>query len=134
FSFTAAGNCGDEIAVTFRLQDGSSDLGTVTLTFRLGQLVVNTAFSENFDGVTPPALPSGWTTSTSGAAPLWVTSSTASDTAPNSAYSASVATVGVNELVTPPISIPTGAGFQLTFRHRYLLENGFDGGVLEIKI
>ena len=138
FSFTAAGNCGDQITLTFRLQDGSSDLGTVTFTLRLGQLVVNTAFAENFDGVTPPTLPSGWTTSQTGAAPLWVTSNVASDTAPNSAYSASVPSVGVNELVTPPISIPTSTNFQLTFRHRYLFESGstigFDGGVLEIKI
>ena len=134
FSFTAAGNCGDQITLAFQLQDGSTDLGTVNFNFRLGQLVVNTAFAENFDGVTPPALPSGWTTSQSGAAPLWVTSSVASDTAPNSAYSASVPSVGVNELVTPAFNVPVGASFQLTFRHRYLFESGFDGGVLEIKI
>ncbi len=42
--------------------------------------------TENFDGVTPPALPSGWVaTNVTGPDPLWVTSSTTPDTAPNDA-------------------------------------------------
>jgi pectin methylesterase-like acyl-CoA thioesterase len=36
FSFTANGNCGDVITLTLRLQDGTTDLGTVTYTFTLG--------------------------------------------------------------------------------------------------
>jgi PKD repeat protein len=113
------------------LQDGATDLGNVSFNLVLG---VSTAiFSQNFDGVSAPALPSGWTTSTSGSQSAWVTSTSFSDTAPNAAFSTDASAVGVNELVSPPISVPSGGG-QLSFRHRYAFESGFDGGVLEIKI
>jgi len=36
FSFTANGNCGDVITLTLQLQDGTTDLGTVTYNFTLG--------------------------------------------------------------------------------------------------
>ena len=51
-----------------------------------------TTFSEDFDGVTPPALPAGWTaTNVQGPAPLWTTSHTGMptppfDTPPNAAF------------------------------------------------
>ncbi|MGH9967909.1 MAG: S8 family serine peptidase, partial [Pyrinomonadaceae bacterium] len=38
FTFTASGNCGDTLTATFQLQDGATDLGTVTFTFSLGGL------------------------------------------------------------------------------------------------
>src|SRR5205814_1827670 len=36
FSFTANGNCGDTITLTLQLQDGPTNLGTVSYTFTLG--------------------------------------------------------------------------------------------------
>ncbi|MGE0101487.1 MAG: putative Ig domain-containing protein [Blastocatellales bacterium] len=36
FTFTASGNCGGEITATLQLQDGPTDLGTVTYKFLLG--------------------------------------------------------------------------------------------------
>ena len=81
----------------------------------------STVFSENFDGVTAPALPAGWATSASGAESTWVTSTSASDTAPNAAFSPDPASVGVNELDSPPIALPAGSA-QLTFRQNYNLE------------
>ena len=45
------------------------------------------ACMENFDGVTAPALPAGWTaTNASGDTDMWVTSTIGPDTAPNSAF------------------------------------------------
>ena len=50
------------------------------------------AISENFDGVTPPALPPGWlATNAQGPPPLWVTSDSGlpmppADTTPNSLF------------------------------------------------
>lgn len=38
FSFVAAGSCGGTLTANLQLQDGASDLGTVTYTFTLGQL------------------------------------------------------------------------------------------------
>ena len=95
-------------------------------------------FSERFDGATAPALPAGWTTSASGVQSAWATQSGSIDTGPNAAYSPDPANVGVNEVVSPPIALPAGTA-QLTFRNNYDLEtgpgaDGFDGGVLEIKL
>jgi hypothetical protein len=36
FAFTAVGNCGDLITLTLKLQDGATDLGTVSYSVRLG--------------------------------------------------------------------------------------------------
>jgi PKD repeat protein len=131
FSFTAAGACGTSIAPTFQLQDGTTNLGQVTLNIPLGQTLV--VLTQNFDTVTAPNLPSGWTTSTSGTQPAWVTSTAQAATAPNAAFSGESASPGVNELDSPPITIAVNSP-QLSFQHTYNMEPGYDGGVLEIKI
>jgi PKD repeat protein len=136
FTFTANGVCGTNINPTFQLQDGSANLGTVSFSFQMGQLA--SMFSENFDGVANPALPSGWTTATTGAQSSWVTSVSSSDSAPNAVFSPDPGAVGLNELDTPVINLPASST-QLAFRHSYNLETasgstGYDGGVLEIKI
>ena len=75
FTFTAQGTCGSTITLTLALQDGATNLGTVTFTMTLGALVTTTTFSENFDGVTAPALPAGWVTAATGVEVAWVTTS-----------------------------------------------------------
>jgi uncharacterized repeat protein (TIGR01451 family) len=122
-----------------QLQDGTDNLGTLAFSFPLGKPV--SILSQNFDtGVTVPALPSGWTTTTSGGAVAWVTSSTTRDTTPNSAYAAESTSNGVAELLSPVIPISSSVA-QLSFRNSFncetdpaLLTNSFDGGVLELKI
>jgi len=133
FSFTAVGSCGGTNTVTLALQDGATSLGSVNFTFTLGQTITTTVFSENFDGVTPPALPAGWTTSATGAESPWVSTTVARDTLPNSAFAPDPTSVGLTELDSPSMVLPPTAN-QLRFRHSYFLENTFDGGVLEIKI
>jgi uncharacterized repeat protein (TIGR01451 family) len=133
FTFTAAGSCGGTDTATLQLRDGTADLGTVTFSFGLGQASMATVFSQNFDGVTAPALPAGWATSTSGAESAWVTSTAARDTAPNALFSKDPSKVGVNEVDSPAFTLPAGPA-QLTFRNNYNLETSYDGGVLEIKI
>ena len=133
FTFTAVGICGGTNTASLQLQDGTANLGTVTFSFRLGQPSLTTVFSENFDGVALPGLPAGWATSTSGAESNWVISASQSDTAPNSAFSPDASNIGVNELDSPPITLPAGPA-QLAFQQNCNLETGFDGGVLEIKI
>jgi hypothetical protein len=131
FSFTANGNCGDNITLTLQLQDGATNLGTVNYTVRLGSQA--TALVENFDGVTAPALPAGWTTTTTGIGIPWTTSTLGSDTAPNNAFGPETANVGVTNLTTPNIPVSSSSA-QLTFRNRFNLEQNFDGMVLEISI
>src|SRR5581483_3469822 len=67
-------------------------------------------FSENFDGVTAPALPTGWTTSFVNGTNCfsgsnWVTSTADPASAPNSACHTDPACVTDNYLVSPSISI-----------------------------
>ena len=91
-------------------------------------------YTENFDGVRSPALPSGWVASQGvnvTGAPLWVTSIVTPDTAPNDAFSTAPNNVLDNRLDTPmlPIGGQTNA---IRFVHSYNLESGLDGAVLEI--
>lgn len=131
FSFTANGACGTNIFATFNLTDGATNYGQVSFAIPLGQFAA--IYSQNFDGVTAPTLPSGWSTTAGGGQTAWVTTSTASDTAPNAVYSPAAASTGSNELVSATYTLFPGAT-QLSFRQRYEFESGFDGGVLEIKI
>jgi hypothetical protein len=88
--------------------------------------------TENFDGVTAPDLPAGWTaTNAAGPAPLWVTTSATPDTPPNTAFVDDPSVVSDKRLDSTPFFIE-GNMARLTFRHNNILENNFDGGVLEI--
>jgi hypothetical protein len=139
FTFTVAGTCGGTVTASIQFQDGATNLGTLTYTFTLG--VLNTVFSENFDGVVAPALPAGWV-ATQGAnvtgAPFWVTSSAGTpappaDTAPNAIFSTDPSNILDNRIDTPAIAIASSTA-KLTFRHNFSLESTFDGGVVEISI
>jgi len=101
-------------------------------------------WSENFDNVTPPALPPGWlATNAQGQPPFWITSNSGvpippADTLPNAAFIDDPAVVSDKRLDSLPIPLPP-ARLQLTFRHNFNLEAsdvdpnlGFDGGVLEL--
>ncbi len=149
FTFTASGECGQTIAAVWQLQDGTANLGTVTVNFPLGALVPVNTFSQGFDGVSAPALPAGWSNMVSGAEVNWVTSAAAADSAPNSAFATDVGSSGLAYLIAPAISVLSPSA-QLTFRQNYVLESVttsthhhgtttttttyYDGGVLEIAI
>jgi subtilisin-like proprotein convertase family protein len=140
FTFTAQGSCGSTITLTVAFQDGALNLGTVQYTMQLGTLTVTPLFSENFDGVSAPALPAGWVTAATGVELPWVTSTTTPSNAPNDAFAPDVTNVGNTTLDTPTINVPAGGG-QLTFQNLFNLEasavtptTGFDGMVLEISI
>ena len=76
-------------------------------------------FSEDFDGVTAPMLPTGWVATTAqGSGPGWATDATNPDTPLNSAYVKCPLVDAEWTLDSPPISIATTAA-QLTFRHEY---------------
>ena len=137
FSFTAGVGCGSNVTATFQLQNGLSNLGITSVTFPVGQ--TGTIFSENFDSTNAPFLPSGWSTSASGVQANWRSTNSLASSVPNAAFSIDATNVGINELVSYlPISIPYGP-VQLSFSNSYNLEagtgtNGYDGGVLEVKI
>jgi hypothetical protein len=101
--------------------------------------------TENFDAVTPPALPPGWlATNAVGPPPLWVTSNSGvpmptADTPPNAAFIDDPAVVSDKRLDSFQFNFFEVAFPRLTFRHNFNLEAsesdpnlGFDGGVLEL--
>ena len=94
--------------------------------------------SQSFDAVTAPSLPAAWTSTVIGTGSLWTTSNNSSDTVPNSAFVVNGTSVADQLLVGPAIAIGSPAA-TLTFRNRFSFEpedvpNGYDGGVLEIKV
>jgi uncharacterized repeat protein (TIGR01451 family) len=142
FTLTAGGICGQTISLVWQLQDGPANLGSVSFNFALGAPIAATTLAQNFDGVTAPALPAGWSTSATGAQVDWVTTTAASDTPPNSVFATDAANPGLAYLYSPVIGIVSSSA-QLTFRQNYYLEyetshhgttNYYDGGVLDIAI
>jgi hypothetical protein len=114
-----------------RLQDGTK-VKTNKFVIPIGAPNSTVVYSQSFDSVTAPALPAGWSSTASGSgASAWVTSSSHSDTAPNSAFGSDSANVTDEVLVSPSMAI-NSVHCQVTFRHSYGLETGYDGGVLEI--
>ncbi len=92
--------------------------------------------AQNFDGVTAPTLPAGWSATTlldCGTSNPWATVNTVSSSAPNSAFvnNPGCSSDEVLDSKVFPITSPTA---QLSFRNQYQLENSFDGMVLEISI
>jgi HYR domain len=99
-------------------------------------LIQAVIFSENFDGVTAPALPAGFTTSFVNGAGCsagsnWVTTTTNPFSAPNAAFHNDPNCITDNFLVSPSIMISTTTA-QLSFKNAFSLESGFDGTVLEV--
>jgi hypothetical protein len=135
FSFTSTGACGSIITPALVLQDGTNNLGVVTVSFRMG--VLTSVLTQAFDTVSAPSLPAGWTTASTGFLPAWVTRTGSANTPPNSAYGANDdggdIIEGDSVLTSPAISIAT-SNSQLSFLHRYDVESGWDGCVLEISI
>ncbi len=137
FTFTSGGSCGTPVVATFQLQDGATNLGSVTFTFQTGTTLIT--FTENFDGVSAPALPSGWVASNAVNPDgiLWVTSTSTPDTAPNALFINDPSVVSDKRIDTPDIFISSPIA-QVSFRNNYALEpigggaNFFDGAVLEV--
>jgi len=96
---------------------------------------------ENFDNVTPPTLPPGWT-AINAIDPdgiLWQTSNSGNptppaDSPPNAVWINNPDTISDKYLYSPPITIDDLENAGLIFRNNYALENTFDGGVLEVSI
>ncbi|HEY0461926.1 MAG TPA: proprotein convertase P-domain-containing protein [Pyrinomonadaceae bacterium] len=90
-------------------------------------------YSENFDAVSAPQLPNGWTTSSAGAGSNFATVTNFNHSAPNAVFAPNAPATGLSEITSPPVLV-TGTRTVLNFRHKYSVENTWDGGVLEIKI
>jgi hypothetical protein len=90
------------------------------------------AVLELFDGVTAPALPAGWTQTTT-SSNAWATVANQSDTAPNHAFVANPANISESILTSPSFLLPSATP-RLSFRNNFSTEATWDGGVFEISI
>ncbi|MBX3234076.1 MAG: hypothetical protein KIT84_06550 [Labilithrix sp.] len=148
FSFSNAIASGATYAVTVFTQPTgqtcSVATGTGTGTVQsanVTSVVVSCAetqpLSENFDGVTAPTLPPGWTTASLlfGNSPWTVVapSSNQRASAPNSAFINSTESRRDYVLVSPVFTVSSTTA-KLSFWNRYRTEWDYDGGILEIKI
>ncbi|HWM23399.1 MAG TPA: hypothetical protein VNP98_01130 [Chthoniobacterales bacterium] len=100
---------------------------------------------EDFDGVTAPALPAGWSSTftpgpadclPTGTCPLgtnWETSTTDPSSPPNCAFHNAPGCVTDSSLDSP-VFFNAATNPVLTFSHNYDLPTGLDGAVLEISI
>ena len=132
-SYTVPGGaaCGSLHTLTFNV---NSNLGATSFVRTIILGAPNVTFTENFDGVTAPAFPAGWTAASEAGGINFVSSTTTPNTAPNAAFAADPTTVGGGTSLTSP-SIPiTAQAATVTFRNNFNTEAGWDGGVLEISI
>lgn len=131
FTFTAAGRCGETLLAELDLTDLAQPLMSLTNRLHLGQPTV--ALREDFDEVTAPDLPQGWTATLSGAGSGWFTTQTNADTPPNAAFAENPALFS-EKLLTSPAFIVATPEARVTFRHAYRTEAGKDGGRLELAV
>ncbi len=137
FRIAPSVGCGAAVNLNLEIRDNGSFIGSVLIPLQTG--VRRFAMQENFDGVTAPALPDGWTTSSSENHQLWRTSSTRNQSVPNSLFSPAPHQQGINEVISPEFFVESTQA-EIQFRNWYELETTFlrnrlyDGSVMEIKI
>ena len=104
---------------------------TIGVPFDTGTLV------ENFDNVTVPAVPNGWTAALPNPdgenAPPWKTVSSNSASSPNAVFAPDVNKPYLAQLESPTVPIRV-SGSKLIFKINYNTESGWDGTTLDIKI
>jgi len=132
--------CGTEVG--FRLEVSTS-AGPVSLPFRqrIGHPVRTPILSENFEGVSPPTLPPGWSTSALGGfANPWKTSDVYAGSGIQSVFCADIASTSLNELLSPAFTLPAGTGLlEVAFLVSQNLEHeterrAWDGALLRVRV
>jgi len=132
--YTVPEDCTDALDITAVV---SSNLGQQTKTFQLqtGAAPVST-YAESFDAVAAPALPAGWSAlvgASQPSSPVWRTVNTSTQSAPNAANVPFAAVTSLSFLQSPFINV-TSDKARLTFRHSYVSEFEWDGGILQISL
>ncbi|MGH9821557.1 MAG: M36 family metallopeptidase, partial [Pyrinomonadaceae bacterium] len=131
FTVPAATQCGSVLTLTFNV---NSSIGPTSFTRTIIVGVPILTLSQNFDGVTAPALPSGWTTASIAGGTNFVNTTNTPDSSPNVMYAVDPTSVGGGgEILSPSIPVSSGAAL-VSFRNKFDTEDGWDGGVMEISI
>jgi hypothetical protein len=132
YTVPAGTACGSMLTLTFNI---NSSLGPTSTNRQIRVGIPTTGgSSQDFDGVTAPALPNLWETTNSGGQLAWVTSTVTPSSAPNAAFGNDGTTTGESTLVTPDVVI-TSAAASVTFKRNNAFETpDWDGMVLEISV
>ncbi|MGI8638578.1 MAG: M36 family metallopeptidase [Pyrinomonadaceae bacterium] len=136
FTIPFGQSCASVLTLTFNI---NSSLGAKTETRILivGKPLDNLGFSQNFDGVTAPAIPNGWTASAPnpslGSTTPWQTAASNSTSSPNAVFAPDPNKDYLAQIESPSIPITVSAA-QLKFKINYNTERGWDGTTLDIKI
>ncbi len=131
YTVPAATPCGSALTLTFNV---NSSLGATSFTRSITVGVPTVTFAENFDGVTAPGLPAGWTVAQVSGGTNWVNTTNTPDTPPNVMYAADPTSVGGGTDLTSPLIPISSQAATVTFRHRFDSEAGWDGGLFEVSI
>jgi hypothetical protein len=133
FNYTIPFNaaCGAVLDLTINV---TSSLGPASFTRKIPVGIPQNTLVENFDGVSAPALPPGWTAASVSDGPNFVSSTLDPNSPPNSMYALEPSTVGGGTDLTSPSIAITASAATLSFRHKYNTEPGWDGGVVEISV
>lgn len=132
FRFAQDGTCGEVVQLDLSLTaPGDLDFSTM-LPLHLGEETTSTVIGADFEG--SDDLPPGWTSTTTGAGTGWsvITTSRDVDTGLRAVHAGSRAAVGESILTSPETTVEPGS--ELYFRHKYHLETGYDGGVIEFSL
>jgi hypothetical protein len=142
FSFTVSPDvvCGSDITLNFQVQDGSQNLGTLTVRLTTGRPKV--VLAENFDREQLGFLPERWWRSINTPFPEisreWRVSSARSQSGTKSLFAPDPSPPGLSEVYTPAVRISSPSA-RLSFRNWYEFETTFlrnrlyDGSVMEMR-
>ncbi len=93
------------------------------------------AQTETFDAVAPGGLPTGWSSTFTGASGRrWVVGSGVSRSAPNALVLAPIANNTTSEVTSPSYVVPAAGAMRLRFYRRHAIEQGWDGLSLLISV
>jgi hypothetical protein len=133
FRVPSATPCGSILPIPLRISSDNGDYST-NVPLLIGAVSNVVIAIQDFDSSIPPALPPGWSTFTSGVSnSAWLTVNSPLVDSLNNAFAADVAALSDASLLSPSLAVTTN-NLQLSFKHRYDLERGFDGGVLEMAV
>ena len=131
FAVPANAPCGSALTLTFNV---TSNLGPTSFSRIVNLGAPVTTFTQNFDGVTAPSLPAGWTAAAISGGINFVSSTSTPDTPANSMFALDPTTVGGGTDLTSPAIPITASAALVTFRNNYNSEPGWDGGALEVSV
>jgi hypothetical protein len=112
FTFTVGAACGDVLTATLSFSDNGTNLGTASLQIPVGRRA--RPILENFDMVTIPNLPPGWTEG--GSSAHWTTANEPPGT--NQFARNNTAPLSASTLASPGF-VPNSTSVWLRVRHRY---------------